>query len=82
MHAKSLQSCPTLCEPVDCILPDSSVHRIVQAIILEWVAISFSRDRARSLKSPALPGESSQKQITLVYNIDGPHPIYPEVKKS
>ena len=36
-------SCPTLCDPVDCSLPGSSVHRILQARILEWVAISFSR---------------------------------------
>ena len=37
------QSCPTLCDPVDCSPPGSSVHRILQAGILEWVAISFSR---------------------------------------
>ena len=37
------QSCPTLCDPVDCSLLDSSVHGILQARILEWVAISFSR---------------------------------------
>ena len=36
------QSCPTLCNPVDCSLPGSSVHGIFQAGILEWVAISFS----------------------------------------
>ena len=35
--------CPTLCNPVDCSLPGSSVHGIFQARILEWVAISFSR---------------------------------------
>ena len=35
------QSCPTLCDPMDCSLPGSSVHRILQARILEWVAISF-----------------------------------------
>ena len=40
--AKSLQSCPTLCDPVDCSLPDFSVHGILQARTLEWVAISFS----------------------------------------
>ena len=34
---------PTLCDPVDCGPPDSSVHGISQARILEWVAISFSR---------------------------------------
>ena len=43
MHAKSIQSCPTLCNPVDCSLPGSSVHGILQARILEWVAVSFSR---------------------------------------
>ena len=37
------QSCPTLCDPVDCSLPGSFVHGIFQARILEWVAISFSR---------------------------------------
>ena len=36
-------SCPTLCNPVDCSSPGSSVHEILQARILEWVAISFSR---------------------------------------
>ena len=41
--AKSLQSCSTLSDPVDCSPPGSSVHGILQARILEWVAISFSR---------------------------------------
>ena len=47
------QSCPTLCDPMDCSLPGSSVHGIFQAIVLEWIAISFSkgssqpRDRTR-----------------------------------
>ena len=39
----SLQSCPTLCDPMDCSPPGSSVHRILQARILEWVAMYFSR---------------------------------------
>ena len=43
MPAQSLQSCPTLCNPVDCSLPGSSVHGILQVRILEWVAISSSR---------------------------------------
>ena len=50
MHAKSLQSCPTLCKPMDCSLPGSSVHGILQAGILEWVASSFSRG-----SNPGLP---------------------------
>ena len=37
------QSCPTLCDPMDCSLPGSSVHSISQARILEWVAILPSR---------------------------------------
>ena len=43
MHAKSLQSCLTLCDPMDCSPPGSSVHGILKARILEWVAIPFSR---------------------------------------
>ena len=41
------QSCPTLCDPMDCSLPHSSVHGIFQARVLEWVAISFSRGSSR-----------------------------------
>ena len=40
--AKSLQSCPTLCNPIDGSPPGSSVPGILQARTLEWVAISFS----------------------------------------
>ena len=42
MHAKSLQLRPILCDPMDSSPPGSSVHKILQARILEWVAISFS----------------------------------------
>ena len=41
--AKLLQSCPTLCNPIDGSPPGSSVHGILHARTLEWVAISFSR---------------------------------------
>ena len=41
-YAKSLQSCPTLCDPIDGSLPGSPVPGILQARTLEWVAISFS----------------------------------------
>ena len=41
------QSCPTLCNPMDCSLPSSSIHGILQARILEWIAISFSRGSSR-----------------------------------
>ena len=40
--AKSLQLCPTLCNPIDGSPPGSSVPRILQARTLEWAAISFS----------------------------------------
>ena len=60
-HAKSLQLRPALCDPMDGRPPDSSVHGILQARILEWAAISCSRGASRpgvgltSLTSPA-PG--------------------------
>ena len=41
-NAKSLQSCPTLCDPIDGSPPGSAVSGILQARTLEWVAISFS----------------------------------------
>ena len=46
--AKSLQSCPTLCDPVDNSPPGSPVHGILQARILEWVAVPFSRGSSQS----------------------------------
>ena len=42
MNAKLLQSCPTLCDPMDCSLPVSSVLGILQARILSWVAMTPS----------------------------------------
>ena len=53
------QSCPTLCGPMDCSLPGSSVHGIFQARILEWVAIFFPR------------GSSRPRDWTLVSRIAG-----------
>ena len=41
--AKSLESCPTLCDPMDCSPPGSFVHGIFQARVLEWGATAFSR---------------------------------------
>ena len=43
MPAESLQSCPTPCDPMDYSPPGSSVHRILQARILEWIAMPFCR---------------------------------------
>ena len=42
------QSCPTLCDPMDCSLPGFSLHGILQARVLEWVAFSFSRGSSQS----------------------------------
>ena len=41
------QSCLTLCDPIDCSPPGSSIHGIFQARVLEWVAISFSRGSSK-----------------------------------
>ena len=41
-HTQVAQSCLTFCDPMDCNLSGSSVHGIFQAIVLEWIAISFS----------------------------------------
>ena len=50
------QSCPTLCDPVDCSLPGSSLYEILQARILECVAISFStEDLPTQGSNPGLP---------------------------
>ena len=50
------KSSPTLCDPLDCSLPGSSVHGISQARILEWVGISFSRGSSLTQRSnPGLP---------------------------
>ena len=55
MHANLLQLCPAVCDPVDCSLPGSSVHGILQARILEWVAISFSGRSSPTGIEPAFP---------------------------
>ena len=47
MRAMSLQLCLTLCDPMECSLPGSSVHGIFQARILEWVAVCLSRRSSR-----------------------------------
>ena len=55
-----LQSCPALCDPIDCSLPGSSVHGILQAKILEWVAVPSSRGSSNpgiEPRSPALQAD-------------------------
>ena len=68
------QSCPTPCDPMDDSPPGSSVHGILQARILEWVAISFSRDlpdpgvkpRSPTLQADSLPFKLPRKPLILV----------------
>ena len=73
--AKLLQSCPTLWDPMDCSPLGSSVHGILQARILEWVAISFPGDIANPgiqpafLMSPALAGRFFTTSATWVLYI-------------
>ena len=71
------QSCPTLSDPMDCSLPGSSVHGICQAIVLEWIAISFS-------KLPFKPGNGRTTSqgwahwafLTRVLVLQGPLPSW------
>ena len=72
-EVKISQSCLTLCDPMDCSQPGSSVHGILQAIILEWVAILFSRISSWSrdwpgspaLQENSLPSEPVGKHIQV-----------------
>ena len=60
------QSCPTLCDPVDCSLPGSSVHEIFQARILVWVAIPSPGDLPNpeiEPRSPALQADSLPTEL-------------------
>ena len=61
------QSCLTLCRPVDCSLPGSSVHGIFQAGILEWVDISCSRGSSRpDIKTVTLASHLEVDSLPLV----------------
>ena len=58
--AKSLQLCPTLCDPIDQRLPGCSVHGILQARVLEWVAMSSSRGSSQ-------PRDQIQVSLSLLH---------------
>ena len=60
------QSCPTLCDPMDCSPPGSSVHGILQARILEWVAISSSQDLPDPGKEYAPPTSPALQEDSLL----------------
>ena len=74
--AKSLQSCPTLCDILECSPPGSSVHGILQARILECVAVFFSRASYRGIESfPGIelvsPTASAQQADSLLLSHQG-----------
>ena len=56
-YAKSLQSCLTLCDTIDSSPPGSPIPGILQARVLEWVAIAFSLQRADSLEKILMLGK-------------------------
>ena len=67
------QTCPSLCDPMDCSPPGSSVHGILQARVLEWVAMPFSRrssqprdgaqDGTPTLQADSLSPEPPEKPL-------------------
>ena len=73
--AKSLQSGPTLCGPMDCSPPGSSVHETLQAGVLGWVAMlssrgfSWPKDQTRISMSPALAGRFSTIHATQSWGL-------------
>ena len=92
MHAKLLQFCPTLCDPMDCSLPDFSVLGILQARILEWVTVLFSRgsSQPRDLTQISCTAgrfflsEPPGEQVTLIwspsYLCASSHPPIPSLR--
>ena len=70
------QLCPTLWNPMDCSPPGSSIHGILQARIVEWVAIPFSRG-SPGIKPAAAVAKSLQSCPTLCDPIDGSPPGSP-----
>ena len=68
MHAKSLQSCLMLCDPMDQSPPGSSVHGILQARLLEWVAMPLSRGSSQ-------PGDRTQASYVSCIDRQVPYPL-------
>ena len=80
VKVKSLSTVLTLCDPMDCSLPGSSLHGILQARILEWVAISFSRGSSQPMDQTQVSTVdgfftiwATREGHALIYNI---HAIY------
>ena len=66
------QLCLTLCNPMDCSLPGSSVHGIFQAIVLEWIATSFSRGSSQHRDQMVKPLSTMQETWVRSLGREGP----------
>ena len=64
------QSCLTLCDPMDCSSPGSSIHGTLQARIWEWVAITFSKESLYVMIKRTIHQEN-----TLALNLYAPNPV-------
>ena len=64
VRVKVAQSCLTLCDPMDCGPPCFSINGILQARILEWVAISFSRGTSQHRTEPRSPALQADALLT------------------
>ena len=76
VHAKSFQLCLTLCHPVDCSLLGSSAHGILQARILEWVVMPFSRGSSQPRDWTCVPVVPALQADSLHLNHQPEKPLY------
>ena len=81
MHAKSLQSYLTLCNPMDCSPPSSFVHGILQARILEWVAVPSSRGSSPNTKKCLLNTTLYDLRISMPHARDWSQSTLPRTGK-
>ena len=65
VKVKSLQSCPTLSDPMDCSLPGSCIHGIFQARVLEWSATAFSEKADKGMEKNFLSLRSNRRKDKL-----------------
>ena len=71
MKVKVVQSCPALCDPMDCSIPSFSDHGILQARILKWVAMPLSRGLPGPENEPMSPGLQAD---SLLFDLLGNQP--------
>ena len=72
---KSLHLCLALCDPMDCSPPGSSVRGILQARVLEWVAISFSTQWPRGRETEGFPDTVSTVSPSISHEVMGPDAV-------